>query len=164
MKSITILGLDPGSIWLGWGFISVEDDNLKYIDSGVLHVTGAAAINARLKVLGEQLKALHWELKPTYAAMESGFVGKYPNAALALGKAQGVCIASVGSAITDYKPAQVKRAVSSGNADKKEVAEAVKLILGIDKDFKRDDESDSLAVAICHANELRVRAITEVTA
>lgn len=154
MKPTTVLGLDPGSTWLGWGLISIEDGDLSYIDSGVLVARAKDPINVRLQSLAKQLREHYWELKALHVAMEDGFVGRFAKAALGLGMARGVCIASVGPVVVGYTPAEVKRAVSRGNADKKQVAEAVKLILGIDKDFERDDESDALAVAIAHANQL----------
>ncbi len=161
MKPVTVLGLDPGSVWLGWGLINIEGNDLKYIDSGILKAGQKDPINYRLQSLAKQLKEHYWELKAMHVAMEDGFVGRYASAALGLGLARGVCIASVGPVVVGYAPKEVKRAVSNASADKSQVAEAVKLILGIDKDFERDDESDALAVAITHANALRLNKITE---
>ena len=55
--------------------------------------------------------------------------------------------------IAEYTPIQVKLAVTGyGRAEKKQVQEMVKIILGLPKVPKPDDAADALALAICHAH------------
>jgi crossover junction endodeoxyribonuclease RuvC len=85
--------------------------------------------------------------------------------ALKLGHARGVALLAAveaGCAVVEYTPAEVKRAVVGyGRADKHQVQQMVKLLLGLDKAPSPFDASDALAVAICHLHSAPLAGIRD---
>ena len=69
--------------------------------------------------------------------------------------------AAAGVAIAEYTPAEIKRAVVGyGRADKHQVQEMVKLLLGLTAAPTPHDAADALAAAICHVNRANHARIT----
>ena len=150
-----IIGIDPGSIKTGYGVIDTDGLNTSYVASGVID-TKKDSINERLKVIFESLSEIIKEHQPNQMAIESVFVHKNANSALKLGHARAAAIcASFESDINvfEYSPREVKLStVGTGKAEKEQVMEMVKLILSIKQSTLKLDESDALAVGICHAH------------
>jgi crossover junction endodeoxyribonuclease RuvC len=151
-----VLGIDPGTIFLGYGFI-VENQaraQLNVPASGVLRAPAHLALPERLLVLYTSLTALLERLQPTEVAVEEVFVGRNWRTALSLGHAQGIALlaaAQAGLPIATYAAATVKEAVSGfGGADKGQVQALVAQHLGLAAPPKPEHAADALAVALCH--------------
>ena len=156
MAVLRILGIDPGSRYMGYGVIERNGSRLRYIHADRL-VLGNMPLKARLlkidAVLGELL-ALY---EPDCAAFEGIFHQKFADAAIKLGHARGVAIcacARFGIPLYEYAPTDVKQSVTSfGRAEKAQVADMVRILLGVQNTWPVD-ASDALAIAICHANRI----------
>ena len=148
-----ILGIDPGTINMGYGVIETED-GMQAIDFGVLSIASRTVIEKRLCYLYDCLTDIIAKSSPDEVAIEEPFLGKNAHTAFVIGAAKTIAIlaaARKGLPIYYYSPTQVKRQVTSyGQSDKLQVQEMVKLQLGLSSTPESLDASDALAVAICH--------------
>jgi crossover junction endodeoxyribonuclease RuvC len=161
-ESLRVLGVDPGSFRTGWGLVGGTAQEPSLIECGVILLPRRGAFPDRLHRLLVEFGSLVARLAPTRAAVEAPFHGVNARAALQLAHARGVVLAVLGAAavpVTEYAPATVKMAVTgAGRADKEQVRTMVKRLLGRDWDGSGfADESDALAVALCHLVTLRYR-------
>lgn len=154
MTKLRILGIDPGSRYMGYGVIERDGSRLKYITADRL-VLGNAPFTERLMKIDRFLTAFLEQVSPDCAAFEGIFHQKYADAAIKLGHARGVAIcacARYGIPLFEYAPTDVKQSVTSfGHAQKLQVADMVRILLGV-REAWPVDASDALAIAICHAN------------
>lgn len=148
-----ILGVDPGTVRLGYGVVDV-DPGMELVDCGVVVVPHRAPIEQRLHLLYTELSGLIARYAPAQVAIEEPFVGRNAKSALWVGRAQAVAIlaaANEGLPVYYYSPTQVKQLVSSyGRSDKYQIQQMVKLHLGLGYAPHPSDVADALAVAICH--------------
>jgi crossover junction endodeoxyribonuclease RuvC len=149
-----ILGIDPGTIVMGYGLIAVKQKTISLIDMGVLKLSSKQDAYERLQSIHQRVVDLIKEHKPTSFAIEAPFFGKNVQSMLKLGRAQGVAIAAAmqaGLSVTEYSPKKVKQSVTgNGNADKLQVLKMLETILKFEAEQKTYDASDALAVAVCH--------------
>lgn len=149
-----VLGIDPGGTITGWGLVQKSGNKIVLIDSGVIRTKRGAPFSFRLRQLHEGLSAVLEQHSPDAVAIESVFHGEHARAALQLGHARGVLILAAAQHELDpfeYPPATVKKAVTGdGSADKEQVRKMVSLLLQTEVDGPHD-QSDAIAVAICHA-------------
>jgi len=158
-----ILGIDPGTAITGYGIIENNQGKLKAVDYGCILTDKKLKMPERLDFLGEELKKIMKKYKPQAMAVEELFFFKNAKTIITVGQARGVILfvgknigKKTGLDIYEYTPLQVKQAVVGyGRADKNQVQQMVKAILGLDKAPKRDDAADALAVAICCASSLK---------
>jgi crossover junction endodeoxyribonuclease RuvC len=152
---VRILGIDPGTLRLGYGVIDrVTAARMSYVECGVISAPARQVRAERLAVIGRALRELVAELKPDAVAMEEAFFGKNVQSTIALGEARGVALfvtAECGLPIAGYAPARVKSTVvGSGRASKEQVAFLVRALLSMRR-APAADAADALAIAICHA-------------
>ena len=151
-----ILGIDPGTVAMGYGVIESEDDEVALIKCGVLDCPKRSPIGERLSFLYKELNKIISRHQPEVVAIEQPFVAKNVRSALAIGKAQAVAIlaaATRGIPSYEYTPTQVKQRVADyGASSKEQVQEMVRLQLGL-SEVPPSDAADALAVAICHLRE-----------
>jgi crossover junction endodeoxyribonuclease RuvC len=150
-----ILGIDPGTLMMGYGIIEVyPDKRIQLKEMNVLKLSGKKGNHERLQLIHEKVIHLIDEHKPHEFAIEAPFFGKNVQSMLKLGRAQGVAIAAAMSAnlsVTEYSPKKVKLSITgNGNADKEQVWKMLQRILLIGQRPKHYDATDALAVAICH--------------
>jgi len=150
-----ILGIDPGTLHLGYGVIDrLGSANLAYVECGVISAPARQPRNQRLLTIGRGLREMLEELAPDEVAMEQAFYGKNVQATLALGEARGVALfvaADHGLSVVGYAPALVKKTiVGHGRASKAQVGYLVRAVLGMHRP-PGADAADALAIAICHA-------------
>lgn len=150
-----ILGIDPGTLLMGYGLIKISGNQVLLIEMGVLKMAAKKDNYERLKQIHRKVQELVLKHHPTEFAIESPFFGKNVQSMLKLGRAQGVAIASAmhtGIPVTEYSPKKVKQSITgNGNADKEQVWKMLQRILVTnEKILKRFDASDALAVAVCH--------------
>ena len=155
-----ILGIDPGTLRLGYGVIDrVGMAKLAYVECGVISAPSRQPRNQRLLTIGCGLRELLDELAPDEVAMEQAFYGKNVQATLALGEARGVALFVAGDRglpVTGYAPARVKRTiVGHGRASKSQVGYLVRALLAMRR-APESDAADALAIAICHARHSMV--------
>ena len=156
----TLLGIDPGLRFTGWGVIAVDGSRLRHVADGVIATDGAAPVPERLKALHDALTMLLAEWRPDEAAVEETYVNRNGTATLNLGYARGVALlapALAGIPVAEYGAKAVKRAVvGTGGAEKDQVAMMVRRLLP-GATLRRADAADALAVAICHAHHRATR-------
>jgi crossover junction endodeoxyribonuclease RuvC len=150
-----ILGVDPGSITTGYGVVERTRGGLHRVDSGVVSMRSAMPLAERLNRIYERLDALIREHAPDAFCLETAFYGKNVHSTLMLGHVRGVALLAAvrhGLPAAEYSPREVKRAVTgNGNAAKQQIAYMVASMLSLAEPPARLDESDGLALAICHA-------------
>jgi crossover junction endodeoxyribonuclease RuvC len=149
-----ILGIDPGSVVMGYGLIERESSRLRYLASGCLRLS-AGALPQRLHTIYREVSELVERYQPGEMASEEVFVSENVASAMKLGHARGAAICAVAAAglpVSEYTPAIIKQSVvGHGRAEKPQVQHMVKLLLGLQGRLQAD-AADALAVAICHAN------------
>ncbi|WP_129722639.1 crossover junction endodeoxyribonuclease RuvC [Xylanivirga thermophila] len=151
-----ILGIDPGMAILGYGVVEVENHQMQVIDFGTVTTPAGMEMQNRLVNIYDGVVELIDRFKPDAIAVEELFFNKNVKTALAIGHARGVAVlagAKKGIPLFEYTPLQVKQAVVGyGRADKNQVQQMVKMILGLRCIPKPDDAADALAICVCHAH------------
>jgi crossover junction endodeoxyribonuclease RuvC len=159
-----ILGIDPGTIVMGYGIIHVQNSTIKPIGIGVVKLDKLDEHADRLKKIFERTIAIIEEYKPDELAIEAPFFGKNVQSMLKLGRAQGVAIAAALSKnipITEYSPKKIKMSITgNGNASKEQVAAMLQQILGIKAEHEFLDATDALGAALCHYYQNKNAGIT----
>lgn len=154
-----ILGIDPGTINLGYGIVDVEE-GMCMVDCGVLNASPRVPVEERLRSLYTKLSEILATYIPDEVAIEEPFIGHNVRSAFAIGRAQSMAIlaaANQGLPIYYYSPALVKLQVTGyGQSDKQQIQEMVKIQLGLSQAPRLSDAADALAVAICHIQQSRL--------
>ena len=152
-----ILGIDPGTLIMGYGLISVTGKKAAIIEMGALKLGHKKDPYARLELIHLKVRELIDKHAPNSFAIESPFFGKNVQSMLKIGRAQGVAIAtamSAGLPVTEYSPKKIKLSITgNGNADKEQIWKMLQRLLEIENKPKFFDASDALAVALCHFYE-----------
>ena len=158
-----ILGIDPGTITMGYGVIEAREDEITLVDCNALNSPARSPIGERLSYLYHRLLEIISRYQPDAVAIEQPFMGKNVKAALAIGRAQAIAIlaaADRGIPTYEYTPAQVKQRVTDyGASSKEQVQEMVRLQLGLPQVPEPSDAADALAVAICHLRETHLDSL-----
>jgi crossover junction endodeoxyribonuclease RuvC len=152
-----ILGIDPGTVTMGYGVIEARDDEITLVEGDALSAAERSPIGERLSFMYHRLLEIISRYQPDAVAIEQPFMAKNVKAALAVGRAQAIAIlaaADKGIPTYEYTPRQVKQRVTNyGASSKEQVQEMVRLTLGLDKVPQPSDTADALAVALCHLHE-----------
>ncbi|MDE1886757.1 MAG: crossover junction endodeoxyribonuclease RuvC [Gammaproteobacteria bacterium] len=153
-----ILGIDPGSLFTGYGVVDYDGQRLGHVASGCIHVAGSD-FGVRLRGIFQGVEAVLAEFRPEELAVEKAFVHKNADSALKLGQARAAAICAtleLDLPLSEYTPREVKLALTGkGGADKQQVQHMVKILLGLQGRMQADS-ADALAVAICHAHSRRL--------
>ncbi|MEI8059835.1 MAG: crossover junction endodeoxyribonuclease RuvC [Ferruginibacter sp.] len=153
-KSNIILGIDPGTIIMGYGLIEVKQNKMMLLDMGVLQPGKIKDTYQKLQLIYATVSGLILKYKPDSFAIEAPFFGKNVQSMLKLGRAQGVAIAAAmqhNIEVTEYSPKKIKQSVTgNGNAGKEQVMKMLQQLLAFKDDPKHFDATDALAVAVCH--------------
>ena len=161
-----ILGIDPGTIIMGYGLIMVTNNQPKLLEMGVLKLSAKDDAYQRLEKIHNKVTELITKHKPDSFAIEAPFFGKNVQSMLKLGRAQGVAIAAAmqsGLSITEYSPKKVKQSITgNGNADKQQVMLMLQQILHFKESPKHMDATDALAVAVCHLFQQKTNLSTPI--
>ena len=154
-----ILGIDPGYAIVGYGVVDYSQNHFKTIDYGAIMTDKDTSFPLRLKQIYDKTAHLINIHKPEYLSIEELFFNTNVKTAIAVGHARGVLLLAAeisGIPIYEYTPLQIKQAVTGyGRADKYQVQQMMKTLLGLPAVPKPDDTADALAVAICHAHSFR---------
>jgi crossover junction endodeoxyribonuclease RuvC len=159
---VRIFGIDPGSERTGYGCVETDGFHHQLVDCGAIISPASTPFPERLLTIHTRLAELLRQLAPDCVAIENLFFATNVKSALKLGHARGVAMLAAveaGVAVMEYTPAEIKLAVVGyGRAEKHQVQQMVKLILGLADVPSPDDVADALAVAICHIHSQRVRS------
>ncbi len=154
---LTVLGIDPGTRYLGWGVVRSEGTRLVHVEHGVVNAGVDEPLEDRLVTIDDALCEVLGRLRPDGAAVESIFFSRDAQAAAKLGHARGVVLLRLrraGLDVGEYAPTRVKKAITGrGLAEKAQVCAFVTSMLGLPRPPPHD-ASDALAVAIAHARTL----------
>lgn len=155
-----VLGVDPGTVLLGWGIVEARGADLTRIASGVFRPAGTRA--ERLAAIHAELCGICARFAPTALSLEQTFVGDNVQSAFRLGEARGAVLVAACAArlaVAEYSPAEIKLAVAgSGRASKMQMQVMVVRLLGIAQP-PAADEADALGAAICHVYAGRFNAL-----
>jgi crossover junction endodeoxyribonuclease RuvC len=161
-SKVRILGIDPGTGILGFGVIDAEPGGkAKLVDGGVIRTPPHQPLDERLIEIYRHISSEIAKTKPTVMAIEKLFFAQNVTTAMSVSHARGVVMLAgklAGLEIAEYTPLQIKQALTGyGRADKSQMQEMVRIILGLKDIPKPDDCADALATAICHAMTSRVK-------
>ena len=149
-----ILGIDPGTLLMGYSLIAVSHQRIVVIEMNVLKLSSHKDAYERLQMIHKKVGELIEQFKPNDFAIEAPFFGKNVQSMLKLGRAQGVAIATAmqaGIPVTEYSPRKIKQSITgNGNAGKEQVWKMLQSILALQQEIVHYDASDALAVAMCH--------------
>ena len=158
-----VLGIDPGTLNLGYGVVDEEGDSMTMVACGALSQPSKVPVEQRLSSLYKKLNEIVARYKPDEVAIEEPFVAGNARSALAIGRAQAIAILAAANEnlpIFRYLPTQVKQQVTTyGGSDKEQVQEMVKLQLGLAQPPQSSDAADALAVAICHFHQKHIERL-----
>lgn len=162
---MAVLGIDPGIATTGYGIVRERDGALEAVAYGAIITPAHTPTVTRLQQLYRDLAALITEHQPESCAVEKLFFSKNVTTAMSVGQARGVtllALADGGLSIAEYTPNEIKQAVTGhGGADKRQMQEMVRMLLGLDEVPRPDDAADALAIAICHHHMGRYKALVE---
>lgn len=160
MKSMRVIGIDPGTGILGFGIIDVDaKSNFKLVDAGVIRTPVHQADSLRLETIYDELQQIIKDAKPQVMSVEKLFFAQNVTTAMSVSQARGVvllCGQQHKLDLYEFTPMQIKMAVTGyGKADKKQVQEMVRVLLGLKDVPQPDDAADALAAAICCSMSVR---------
>ena len=151
-----ILGIDPGYAIVGVGCIDYEGNHFKTVEYGAITTEAGEDMSDRLKAIYDELSEMIERVKPDAVAIEELFFQNNQKTAINVAQARGVLVLVAKNhdiPVFEYTPLQVKQAVVGyGRAEKKQVQQMTKAILGLSQVPKPDDTADALAIAVCHAH------------
>ena len=150
-----ILGLDPGIATVGFGIVDTEKNQQRLVACGVITTPAHTPLTQRLDQIYTDLEELIRTYQPEVMSVEELFFNTNITTGISVAQGRGVillCAFRSGLRIYEYTPLQVKQAVvGSGRAEKKQVMDMVRRILGLSAPLKPDDAADAVALALCHA-------------
>ena len=156
-----IIGIDPGTGILGFGVIDVAKAKTSMVDAGVIRTKAHQPLDERLAEIYTSLCEIIAENKPKIMVVERLFFAQNVTTAISVSHARGVAMLAgklAGLEIVEYTPLQIKQALTGyGRADKKQMQEMVRVLLGLKDVPQPDDCADALAAALMHATALRVQ-------
>ena len=165
-KDMVILGIDPGLATLGFGVIETEGDRRRLIQYGTITTPAKMEVPRRLQRIYRGMNELLDTYRPDEVAFEELFFSKNITTGIAVSMARGVALLSVierTEELYEYTPMQIKQAVTGyGGADKHQVQQMVRMLLGMKEIARPDDAADALAVAITHANSLQAKRLFRI--
>jgi len=149
-----VLGIDPGSETLGWGVVESIGSKYNLVDFGTVRSSPRAAFSKRILKAYDGLFEVIDRFEPSVVSVEEAFYAVNPSVAIKLGQVRGAILLLAeqkGLEIAEYSPRLIKKTVVGyGNADKRQVQEMVRLLLGLKAIPEPHDAADALAIAICH--------------
>ncbi len=159
-----VLGIDPGTAITGYGLVREgERGQLTAVAYGAIRTSARLPMPQRLVLIHRQLQEVIQLHRPDSAAVELLFFQSNVTTAMTVGQARGVALLALAEAelpISEYSPMVVKEAVAGyGGADKHQVQQMVRALLGLEEIPRPDDAADALAVAICHIHSHKINSL-----
>lgn len=159
-----VIGIDPGTATTGYGLVRENPDgSLEAVEYGAILTGSGMAMPDRLLELYQRLSEILLLHRPNSGAVEKLFFQRNVTTALSVGQARGVVLltmAQAGLPVSEYTPLEVKQAiVGYGGADKNQIQQMVRALLGLPDIPRPDDVADALAISICHLHSARIRSL-----
>jgi len=158
-----VLGVDPGTLRMGYGLIDEVNGDVSMVECGILTLPQSVPLEKRLHRFYLELFGIMKSFEPEEVAVEEPFVALNVRSALALGRSQAVAIIAAIECdlpVFRYSPTQVKQQVTNyGRSSKSQVEAMVKVQLDLTDLPQPSDASDALAVALCHLQQRRLKAL-----
>ncbi len=158
-----VLGIDPGTIVMGFGIIECLDNEVALIKYGALNTPSRSPIGERLSFLFGNLQAIITKYQPEVVAVEQPFIAKNVKSAFAIGRAQAIAILAAAEGklpCFEYTPAEIKQKVANyGASSKEQIQQMVMLQLGLKEIPEPSDAADALAVALCHIQAMQLEKL-----
>lgn len=159
-----VLGIDPGTATTGYGLVrEAEDGRMSVVDYGVILTPAKMPQEQRLLILYNRLHEIIFLHRPDHGAVEKLFFQRNVTTAIVVGQARGVVLLTMAQdniPVFEYTPLEVKQAITGyGGAEKSQVQMMVQAVLSLDSLPKPDDAADALAVAICHLQSYKMKAL-----
>lgn len=152
---LLVLGIDPGTRFVGYGLVQVEEGNCRAVDYGFFRFDNKLLFPERLKQIHEAVSDLMDRSRPDAVAVEEVYVSRNAKTTLRLGQAKGVILLAAVERripVAEYAPREVKQAVlGRGGASKDQVQWMMAQMLNLRREGLQEDAADGLAVALCHA-------------
>lgn len=150
-----ILGIDPGYAIVGFGLVESVGGKQRLVACGAINTPAGVRLSARLFQIANDLEELIKQFNPDVLAIEELFFNNNVTTGIGVAQARGVIVMTaekMGIPIHEYNPSQVKQAVVGyGKAEKRQVMDMTKRLLGLTSVPKPDDAADAVAIALCHA-------------
>ncbi len=151
-----ILGIDPGYAIVGYGVVDYDNNRFRPVEYGTVTTPAGMPFPARLALIDRGVTEILEKYRPQALSMEKLFFNTNTTTAIDVAQARGVILLAAqraGIEIREYTPLQVKQSVTGyGRAEKMQVMEMTRQLLGLKSIPKPDDTADALALAICHAH------------
>jgi len=158
-----VLGIDPGLVTTGYGFIQSKNSDTDIIDYGTISPKKTDNLSLRLNTIYEDITYIIEEYKPSVMAIEEVFYGKNVKSALLLGHARGVamvCASKKNIPVFEYSARKVKQSITgNGTAHKSQVQYMIMQSFSLKSDNFSLDASDALAIALCHINQVKIEEL-----
>lgn len=157
------LGIDPGTARIGYGVVEEQNDGaLVAVDYGVITTPAKTPMPRRLEMIYDQLTTVVETYQPDRVGVEELFFARNVTTAITVAQGRGVillALAKAGVLITEYKPNMIKQSITGyGGADKAQMQEMTRMLLGLENIPKPDDAADGLAIAITDIHSSRYQA------
>ena len=156
-----ILGIDPGFAIVGFGLVETAGGRQRLVNCGAITTPAGDPLPARLLQIADDMDLLLERFKPEAMAVEELFFTNNITTGIGVAQARGVILLAAekrGVPIFEYSPSQVKQAVVGyGKAEKRQVMDMTRRLLGLAAPPKPDDAADAVAVALCHARSFTSR-------
>lgn len=153
---VRILGIDPGYATIGYGVVDYDNFRFKTVGYGAITTEAHIPFEDRLSLIYDDMKTVLQKYKPEHLSIEKLYFNTNTTTAIDVAQARGVIVLAAkqsGVSIFEYTPLQVKQSITGyGRAEKHQVMEMVKNLLGLSSVPKPDDTADALALAICHGH------------
>lgn len=159
---MTVLGIDPGLAQTGFGVITAESSRFRRVHHGAVYTDADQETGDRLLKIYRKIREIIQTYRPDMAGVESLFFARNISSAFPVAEAKGVimlALAQDGVPVGEFPPLEIKQAITgSGRADKRQVQELVRVLLGLQEIPRPDHAADALAAAICCHNVMATRA------
>ena len=156
-----MIGIDPGLASTGWGVVDSDGSRYRHVAHGVITTAPGPDTGSRLKEIHLSLKRLLKTHGPSEAGVEALYFARNATSAIPVAQARGVIVLTLslaGVAACEYPPQAIKQSiVGQGRAEKAQVQELVRVLLGLPEPPSSDHAADALAAAICHIAHRPVR-------
>jgi crossover junction endodeoxyribonuclease RuvC len=161
-----VIGIDPGTLHMGWGVLRGEGNRVTHLGHGVIDTASSDTLGERLVHIDRGLDAVIANYRPSVGSVESLFFHKDAQSAAKLGHARGVVLlnlARAGMQVVEYPPARVKSTLTGhGRAEKQQMVRMVRMLLCLDASL-REDAADALALALTYLRRAPIdRALAAV--
>lgn len=164
MGSRRVLGIDPGTAIVGWGVVEGEGQELELVEYGTIRTPANSPLAGRVLQIYEAINELLDRFRPHGVGIEQLFFARNVSTALPVAHARGALLLAVaqrGLPMAEFTPMEIKQAVTGyGNADKQQMQQMVRLLLGLTEIPRPDDAADAVAVALCYHQSARYNDLT----